>query len=219
MWNFSPRRRAAQQNGASGDKSASQSAAAEERRCGGRHCTALVLWTVTVAAVFFVLGLSTPLAPAVSVLRPFALAANSDSRNATEPSSASLRQHQTAGLLDAATSSITAPPPPPSAALDELRVSAESCASAQSLLHPPLHELLAGPHAAALDACRRLQHELSARLGATLAIRVSTDVHAALSGDPVARRDLEDATGRAPFVELDPALPPGTWSIEESARA
>ena len=137
MWNFSPRRRAAQQNGASGDKSASHSAA-EERRCGGRNCTALVLWTITVAAVFFVLGLSTPLAPAVFVLRPFALATASDSHNTTE-SSSSRHQTQPQALLDAAAPSTT-PPSPSSAALDELRLSAESCASAQPLLHPPLHD-------------------------------------------------------------------------------
>ena len=85
--------------------------------------------------------------------------------------------------------------------------------------HPPLHELLAGPHAAALAALRRLVREQAARPAVPLALRAAPDVADALAADPVATADLARATGRALMLHRDASLAPSRWSIEEVSRA
>ena len=86
-------------------------------------------------------------------------------------------------------------------------------------VHPPLHELLAGPHAAGLAALRELAREAAVRPAAALAVRAAPDVAAALDADPVAPVDLARRTGRPLIVRPDPALPPGGWTLEEVRRA
>ena len=86
-------------------------------------------------------------------------------------------------------------------------------------VHPPLHEMLAGPHAAALRAARAWVREAAARPGAVPALHAALDVHAALAGDTATMADLADALGHPPMVVLDPALPPGAWSLEDHRRA
>ena len=86
-------------------------------------------------------------------------------------------------------------------------------------VHPPLHEMLAGPHAAGLAALRELAREAAARPATAPALRCAPDVAAALQSDPVAPADLARRTGRPLIVRPDPTLPPGGWTIEEVRRA
>lgn len=76
---------------------------------------------------------------------------------------------------------------------------------------PPLHELLAGPHAAGLAALRALagRPALRARL------RASPGVAAALHADTAAVAALARGTTYPLMVRTDPALPPNAWVIED----
>lgn len=86
-------------------------------------------------------------------------------------------------------------------------------------VHPPLHEVLAGPHAAGLAALREAARETAARPAATFAVRAAPDVAAAVQSDSVAAADLARRTGRPLMLRPDPALPPGGWTLEEVRRA
>ena len=85
--------------------------------------------------------------------------------------------------------------------------------------HPPLHELLAGPHAAGLAALRSIMQAAAAEPAAIFSLRAAPDVATALTADPVALPDLARRTGRTLIVASDPALPPGGAAIERTARA
>ena len=86
-------------------------------------------------------------------------------------------------------------------------------------VHPPLHELLSGPHAAGLRALRRIAAEAAARPAAGFALRAAPDVVAALQADAEALADLARRTGRPLMLRSDPALPPGSCAPEETHRA
>jgi len=81
-------------------------------------------------------------------------------------------------------------------------------------IRPPLHELLAGPHAAGLAALRRAEAELAGGPGRALALPAAPDVVAALQADPVALADFCRRTGRALPLRSDPALAAGSWRLE-----
>jgi len=81
-------------------------------------------------------------------------------------------------------------------------------------VHPPLHELLAGPHAAALAALRRAEAELDRGPGRALALRAAPDVVAALHADPLVLPDFARRSGRSLPLRSDPVLAPGTWRLE-----
>ena len=83
-------------------------------------------------------------------------------------------------------------------------------------VHPPLHELLAGPHAAGLAALRRVA--ASADPASPPWLRAAPDVVSALEADGVALPALAHRLGRPLVVRSDPALPPGATVIEETAR-
>ncbi len=86
-------------------------------------------------------------------------------------------------------------------------------------VHPPLHELLSGPHAAGLAALRQIMRESARTPQATYALRAAPDVASALERDPIALPALAHRTGR-PLIPLsDPALPPGAWQIERADLA
>ena len=84
-------------------------------------------------------------------------------------------------------------------------------------LHPPLHELLAGPHAAGLAALRRVAQEAS--LSAAPALRAAPAVVAALGADPGALQALAQRLGRTLVMRSDPALSGCAWTLEENHRA
>jgi len=84
--------------------------------------------------------------------------------------------------------------------------------------HPPLHELLAGPHAAGLAALRAIMQAAAAEPAVTFALRAAPDVAAALADDPVALPDLARRTGRTLIVTSDPSLPSGHTAVERTAR-
>ncbi|MCQ8279360.1 ribonuclease E/G [Acetobacteraceae bacterium KSS8] len=80
-------------------------------------------------------------------------------------------------------------------------------------IHPPLHELLAGPHAAALAALAEAARFAAAPPHRLPDLLASIDVAAALDGDPVARAALAARAGRPISMRIDPSLPPCGWSL------
>lgn len=82
-------------------------------------------------------------------------------------------------------------------------------------VHPPLHELLAGPHAAGLVALRRLAGEIAARPSQAPALVAAPAVVASLRDDTVALADLARRAGQPLMLRPDPALAPLGWRIEE----
>jgi len=81
-------------------------------------------------------------------------------------------------------------------------------------VHPPLHELLAGPHAAGLAALRRIANEVAVPPHRMLALRASPPVVAALETDTDALADLARRAGRTLILRSDPNLPATAWMIE-----
>ena len=81
-------------------------------------------------------------------------------------------------------------------------------------IHPPLHELLSGPHAAGLQALRAVMQASAATPSDAHALRCPPDMAAALSDDPVALPDLARRTGRPLVLRPDPTLAPGRFSVE-----
>ena len=77
-------------------------------------------------------------------------------------------------------------------------------------VHPPLHELLVGPHAAGLAALRRIVAEPLRRL----ALRTSPSIVAALEADTEALADLARRLGRSLILRADANLRATEWQIE-----
>ncbi len=82
-------------------------------------------------------------------------------------------------------------------------------------VHPPLHELLAGPHAAGLVALRRLAAEIAATPARPPVLAAAPAVVAALQGDPGALENLAHRAGRALIMRHDTTLAPLGWRIED----
>ena len=80
-------------------------------------------------------------------------------------------------------------------------------------IHPPLHELLAGPHAAGLAALRRAAEDFDP--ARTPSLRAAPGVIAALQADPVALPALAHRFGRPLMLRSDPQLPACEWHLEE----
>ena len=81
-------------------------------------------------------------------------------------------------------------------------------------IRPPLHELLAGPHAAGLAALRAAAAEIAANPARPPGLRAAPAVLAALEADSVALADLARRAGRALIMRADPSLPPTGWVLE-----
>ena len=81
-------------------------------------------------------------------------------------------------------------------------------------VHPPLHELLAGPHAAGLAALRALSHESAANPATALVLRAAPAIVAALQADPVALEDYTRRTGRRVPLRSDSGLGKAGWRME-----
>ena len=82
--------------------------------------------------------------------------------------------------------------------------------------HTPLHELLAGPHAAGLAALRTIAAVAGSHPPPRL--RAAPDVVSALEADPVALPALANRLGHPLVLRSDPALPPCATLIEEPPR-
>lgn len=81
-------------------------------------------------------------------------------------------------------------------------------------IHPPLHELLSGPHAAGLAALRSIARGLAADPGRPLpALHAAPAVVAALQADPLALPDLARLAGRTLMLRSDPRLSGTEWMI------
>jgi Ribonuclease G/E len=81
-------------------------------------------------------------------------------------------------------------------------------------IHPPLHDLLAGPRAAALAALRALAAEIVANPARAPVLAAAPAVVAALQDDGTARADLARRAGRPLVLRTDPALAPFGWRLE-----
>jgi Ribonuclease G/E len=81
-------------------------------------------------------------------------------------------------------------------------------------VHPPLHELLAGPHAAGLMALRAAAVMIADDPARPPVLRTAPPVIAALEADPVALVDLARRAGRALMKRADPSLPATAWVLD-----
>jgi len=82
-------------------------------------------------------------------------------------------------------------------------------------IHPPLAELLAGPHAAGLAALRHAAREAAARPAIAWRLRAAPALVTALRADPVALPDYARRAGRDLVLDEDRALAPLGWALEE----
>jgi Ribonuclease G/E len=83
--------------------------------------------------------------------------------------------------------------------------------------HPPLHELLAGPHAAGLAALRELAAACARPPHRLPALRAAPAVVAALQADAAALADLARRAGRGLILRADPTLSANAWMTEPDA--
>jgi Rne/Rng family ribonuclease len=81
-------------------------------------------------------------------------------------------------------------------------------------VHPPLHETLAGPHAAGLAALRTAAAMIAADPARPPVLRAAPGVIAALEADGVALADLARRAGRALMKRADPGLSANAWVLE-----
>jgi Ribonuclease G/E len=82
-------------------------------------------------------------------------------------------------------------------------------------VHPPLHELLGGPYAAALVALRQIAASVAGDPARMPALRAAPAVAGALERDRAALADLARRTGRTLILRSDPSLPGNAWTTEE----
>jgi Ribonuclease G/E len=82
-------------------------------------------------------------------------------------------------------------------------------------VHPPLHELLAGPHAAGLASLRQIAANLDPDPRRLPALRAAPAVIEALQRDPVALPDLARRAGRTLTLRSDPTLTATQWRLEQ----
>ncbi len=74
------------------------------------------------------------------------------------------------------------------------------------VVHPPLHEVLAGPHAAGLAGLAALARACAARPALRPVLRAAPDIVSALRSDGAALSAFARATGRAPELRADPTM-------------
>lgn len=81
-------------------------------------------------------------------------------------------------------------------------------------VHPPLHELLSGPHAAGLAALRMIAANLGTDPRRMPALRAAPAVVTALRSDMVALDDLAARAGQPLVLRTDPDMREGEWRME-----
>ena len=84
----------------------------------------------------------------------------------------------------------------------------------RSRVHPPLHELLAGPLPAGLAALRAVIGAFRRDPRGLPVVRAHPTVVAALRTDPAALPDVVRRTGRSVTLRSDPSLPVTVWELE-----
>jgi Ribonuclease G/E len=84
---------------------------------------------------------------------------------------------------------------------------------------PPLHEVLAGPHAAGLAGLREAAAALRATPMRRLVLHAAQGVVAALDRDRDALDDLARLATYGVTLRSDPSLRPCAWRVEDTARA
>jgi Ribonuclease G/E len=82
-------------------------------------------------------------------------------------------------------------------------------------VHPPLHELLAGPLAAGLAAMRAVLAGFGGDPRGLAAVRAHPAVVSALQADPAALPCLARRVGRGVTLRSDPGLPATAWVLEK----
>ena len=82
-------------------------------------------------------------------------------------------------------------------------------------VHPPLHELLAGPLAAGLAALRAVMAAFGQDPRGMPAVRAHPVVVSALQADSAALPDLVRRAGRPVTLRSDPSLPATAWILEK----
>ncbi|MBL6078134.1 ribonuclease E/G [Belnapia sp. T18] len=83
-------------------------------------------------------------------------------------------------------------------------------------IHPPLHEVLAGPLTPGLAALRQAVREAASRPSRRLALVAAPAVLAALETFPGALGEASEAIGQLLQLRPDPARPWSHWTIEEA---
>jgi Ribonuclease G/E len=83
-------------------------------------------------------------------------------------------------------------------------------------IHPPLHEVLAGPHAAGLAALREIAASASTDPSRAPVLRAAPAVVSALEQDHAAVADLARRTGRTLILRSDPSLAGNAWTTESA---
>jgi Ribonuclease G/E len=81
-------------------------------------------------------------------------------------------------------------------------------------VHPPLHEMLAGSHAAVLTALRAVVAAADGAPGIRPVLRAAPAMVVALDTDPGARAALAQRLGRPTSIVADPSLPANAWRVE-----
>lgn len=84
-------------------------------------------------------------------------------------------------------------------------------------VHPPLHELLGGAHAAGLAALREIAAQVAVSPHRMPALRASPALVEALQADAAALPDLARRAGRSLILHADPTLSATAWTIEAHA--
>lgn len=85
----------------------------------------------------------------------------------------------------------------------------------RSRVHPPLHELLAGPLAAGLAALRSVMAAFGQDPRGLPAVRTHPSVVSALQADAAALPDVVRRTGRSVTLRSDPCMPATVWVLEK----
>lgn len=80
-------------------------------------------------------------------------------------------------------------------------------------VHPPLHETVAGPHAAGLVGLRALARAIASTPAYPPMLTASSAILRALRNDKTALQDLADRSGRTLMLEEDATLAPLCWRI------
>lgn len=85
-------------------------------------------------------------------------------------------------------------------------------------IHPPLHEVLAGPLTPGLAALRQAVREAAARPGRRLALRAAPALLAALEALPGALAEAAEAAGQPLQLRPDPTRSWAQWTIEDASH-